>query len=133
MVVEAYAIDFRNKMHLIEHTSVRRIRYPKEDKNYEKLPIIPLPLAIIENDLSVFTYRFNYGVKARVPICCWYIEGADSRILIDTGADAKVATEFRGFPAEHIASFEEALSRVGPETNDIDLVIHTHLQWDHLR
>ena len=93
--------------------------------------IRPLPLAGMEVDLSSFTYRFNYGKKVRVPICCWYIEVANKRILVDTAADAKMATEFRGFPAEEIASFEEALGKVGARPRDIDLVIQTHLQWDH--
>ena len=93
--------------------------------------IIPLPLAWFEMDMSVLTYRFNYGKKYRTPLCCWYIEGAESNILVDTAADAKMATEFRGFPAEHIATFEEALARVGLKPDDIDLVIQTHLQWDH--
>lgn len=93
--------------------------------------IRPLPLAGMEVDLSSFTYRFNYGKKVRVPICCWYIEGASKRILVDTAADARMATEFRGFPAEEVASFEDALGKVGAQPRDIDLVIQTHLQWDH--
>jgi len=93
--------------------------------------IIPLPLASMESDLAVFTYRFNYGTTVRVPLMFWYIEGADKHILVDTAADAKIATDFRGFPTDHIATFEEALSGIGLKPEDIDLVIHTHLQWDH--
>jgi len=93
--------------------------------------IIPLPLSTIELDMAVFTYRFNYGKKVRVPLTCWYIEGADKRILIDTAADAKLATQFRGFPSEEIATFEDALAGLGLKPDDIDIVIQTHLQWDH--
>ena len=85
----------------------------------------------MENDMSNFTYRFNFGTKIQLPIYCWYIEGADQHILIDTGADADMASRFRGFPAKDIASFENALASVGLTPNDIDMVIHTHLQWDH--
>lgn len=93
--------------------------------------IRPLPLTRMELDLAVLTYRYNYGTKIMVPIYAWYIEGADQHILIDTGAEAKMATEFRGLPAESIATFEEALSKVGIKPDDVDMVIHTHLQWDH--
>jgi glyoxylase-like metal-dependent hydrolase (beta-lactamase superfamily II) len=93
--------------------------------------IIPLPLSIIETDMSVLTYRFNYGKKIRIPIYFWYIEGADKHILVDTAADAKLATEFRGFPAEELQSFEDALGSVSLKPSDIDIVIQTHLQWDH--
>lgn len=93
--------------------------------------IAPLPLSIIELDMSVFTYRFNFGKKIRVPNISWYIEGADKHILVDTSADAKLATEFRGFPAEEITSFEEGLTGLGLTPADIDIVVQTHLHWDH--
>jgi glyoxylase-like metal-dependent hydrolase (beta-lactamase superfamily II) len=85
----------------------------------------------MENDMSNFTYRFNFGKKIQLPVYCWYIEGADKHILVDTGADAKMAMEFRGYPAKEIVSFEDALASVGLKPEDIDLVIQTHLQWDH--
>ncbi len=93
--------------------------------------IKPLPLSVIELDMAVFTYRFNYGKKIRVPNIAWYIEGADKHILVDTSAGAELATKFRGFPAEEITSFEEALAGLGLSPADIDIVVQTHLHWDH--
>jgi len=93
--------------------------------------IKPLPLSIIEIDKGLLTYRFNYGKTIRVPNFVWYIEGSDKNILVDTAADAKLATEFRGFPAEEIISFEEGLAGFGLTPLDIDIVIQTHLHWDH--
>ena len=90
-----------------------------------------LPLSAMELDKAVLMYRFHYGQKLLVPNVMWYIEGADKNILVDTAADAKLASEFRGLPAEEIMSFEEALSSVGLKPEDIDIVIETHLQWDH--
>lgn len=81
--------------------------------------------------MAVLTYRFNYGKKIRIPISAWYIEGADKHILVDTASDAELATKFRGFPAEEVASFEEALAGLGLKPSDIDVVVQTHLQWDH--
>jgi glyoxylase-like metal-dependent hydrolase (beta-lactamase superfamily II) len=93
--------------------------------------IRPLPLSVMELDMAVLMYRFNYGKKIMVPNCCWYIEGADKHILVDTAADAKLATAFRGLPAKEVASFESALGSIGLKPADIDIVVQTHLQWDH--
>jgi glyoxylase-like metal-dependent hydrolase (beta-lactamase superfamily II) len=93
--------------------------------------IRPLALSTIEIDMESFTYRFNHGKKIWIPNILWYIEGADKNILVDTAADASLATEFRGFPAKQIISFEEGLAGLGLNPLDIDLVIQTHLHWDH--
>lgn len=96
-----------------------------------KYQIRPLPLTNIELDMSAMTYRFNYGKKKFLPCYCWYIEGAEKHILVDTATDAIFAKEFRGIPAEDIATFEDALAGLGLKPEDIDIVIQTHLQWDH--
>jgi len=93
--------------------------------------IRPLLLTKMELDKGILTYRYNYGIKFQAPVFCWYIEGADQNILVDTGADAKLAESFRGFPAEKVMTFEEALASLGLKPDDIDLVIQTHLHWDH--
>ena len=93
--------------------------------------IKPLPLSTIELDMAVLMYRFNYGKKLDVPVMAWYIEGADKHILVDTSADAELATAYRGFPAKQVMSFEKALAGLGLKPEDIDIVIQTHLQWDH--
>lgn len=85
----------------------------------------------MELDKAVLMYRFHYGQKIQVPNVVWFIEGAEKNILVDTAADAKLATEFRGLPAKEILPFEESLSSVGLKAKDIDIVIQTHLQWDH--
>ena len=93
--------------------------------------IRPLLLTKMEVDKGILTYRYGYGEKFQSPVFCWYIEGAEQNILVDTGADADLATSFRGFPAEKIMTFEEALASLGLKPDDIDLVIQTHLHWDH--
>ncbi len=90
-----------------------------------------LPLCAMEMDKSAFTYRFNYGKKITVPIVTWLVQGAGQNILVDTGADAELATAFRGIPATRIMSFEQALASEGLLPEDINMVIQTHLHWDH--
>ncbi len=99
-------------------------------KTYE---IIPLTSATFEADLSMLTYRFNYGQKVKFPILFFYIKGADKHILVDTGANAEYGAKYRPeLPMEDVQSFEDALGSVGVKPSDIDVVIATHLQWDHI-
>lgn len=93
--------------------------------------IRPLLLMTMELDMGILMYRYKYGTKFQSPAFFWYIEGADRNILVDSSADAELATSHRGFPAKKIMSFEEALASVGLKPDDIDLVIQTHLHWDH--
>ncbi|HSR10746.1 MAG TPA: MBL fold metallo-hydrolase, partial [Thermodesulfobacteriota bacterium] len=90
-----------------------------------------LPLSAMELDKAVLMYRFHYGQKVMVPNVIWLIEGAGKNILVDSAAEGKMATEFRGLPAREILSFEESLGTAGLRPEDIDIVIQTHLQWDH--
>jgi len=93
--------------------------------------IHPLPLVSFVQDLGSFTYGFNLGTKFDLPVFSWYIAGGNERILVDTGADAYHAKMYRGFEALDIYTFEDALLRYGLKPADIDVVIQTHLMWDH--
>ena len=93
--------------------------------------IKPLPLSKMQLDMGFMTYVRNYGIKKWLAAYTWYIEGGDKRILVDTGAEAEFIKSYRGLPAEKIMSFEEALATVGLKPTDIDLVIQTHLHYDH--
>ena len=97
-------------------------------KTYRIRPLLPMTM---ELDMGILMYRYKYGTKFQSPAFFWYIEGADQNILVDSSADAELAMSHRGFPTEKIMSFEEALSSVGLKPADIDLVIQTHLHWDH--
>jgi N-acyl homoserine lactone hydrolase len=90
-----------------------------------------LPLSSMELDKAVLMYRFHYGQKIQVPNVMWFIEGAGKNILVDSASEARLATEFRELPAKEIVPFEESLGSVGLKPKDIDIIIQTHLQWDH--
>jgi N-acyl homoserine lactone hydrolase len=95
--------------------------------------IRPFALSYCEIDTGIFTYRCNYGKKVKSTSYLWYIEGADKNIIVDTASDAKLRSVFRGIKeGVDIISFEDALATVGLKPEDIDLVIQTHLQWDHV-
>lgn len=60
-------------------------------------------------------------------------KGADKNIIVDTGSPYEEiqASAPAGFVIEHVQTFEEALSKIDLEPEDIDVVILTHLHHDH--
>jgi glyoxylase-like metal-dependent hydrolase (beta-lactamase superfamily II) len=75
-----------------------------------------------------------------VPAPAWYLESCGKRVLIDTGtgsADEIITVQQRyGInlanstdPDEHILAH---LDRIGVKPEQIDIVIHTHLHFDHI-
>ncbi len=83
-------------------------------------------------DKSMMTYQFGTGEKYTIPIYCWYLEGGDRKILVDTGEMSPIQSEDREKSiGGKIHSFEEGLARWDLEPADIDMVIHTHLHNDH--
>ncbi|MHA1506019.1 MAG: N-acyl homoserine lactonase family protein [Candidatus Asgardarchaeia archaeon] len=92
--------------------------------------VIPLPITKLKLDKSIMTYLMNVGQPLTCGTYIWYIEGPKEKIIVDTGCSAELQTS-SGFPAEQIASPEEALKKVGLSPEDIDTVILTHLHNDH--
>lgn len=83
-------------------------------------------------DKGMMTYQHDYGTPFTIPIYCWYIQGGDKKIIIDTGEMHPVQSQERensiGGP---IYTFEDGLARFDLKPEDIDIVIHTHLHNDH--
>ncbi len=83
-------------------------------------------------DKSMMTYQYGGGVSYTIPIYCWYLEGGDSKILVDTGEMSPIQSEDREAAINaKIHTFEQGLARWGLAPEDIDIVIHTHLHNDH--
>jgi N-acyl homoserine lactone hydrolase len=83
-------------------------------------------------DKGMMTYQHHYGKPFTIPIYCWYLEGGDRRILVDTGEMQPIQSQDREKAINgKIYTFEEGLARWDLTPEDIDLVIHTHLHNDH--
>lgn len=88
---------------------------------------------IVRRDGSV-----HEGVMVPVPV--WLIEGADRKILIDTGlGDIDEVSEMQSrYGVDFVASRSEdqdlvaGLAKHGVRPEDIDLVVLTHLHFDHV-
>jgi glyoxylase-like metal-dependent hydrolase (beta-lactamase superfamily II) len=94
--------------------------------------IHPIVMGTKVFDKGMMTYQHDYGKPYTIPIYCWYLEGGDKRILVDTGEMRPIQSADRersiGGP---IHTFEQGLAKWGLKAEDIDLVIHTHLHADH--
>ena len=97
------------------------------------LKIRPLNVGTITRQKMTFCYWLEPGTIADVPLICYYIEGADKKILVDTGGCDPADAHPRWLPykREKDQVLESALGRLGLRCEDIDVVIVTHLHWDH--
>lgn len=82
-------------------------------------------------DKGMMTYQHDYGKPFIIPIYCWYVEGGNKTIIIDTGELAPRKTSEIEKSIGKVYTFEEGLHKWGLKPEDIDIVIHTHLHNDH--
>ncbi|MFP4040078.1 MAG: N-acyl homoserine lactonase family protein [Desulfosudaceae bacterium] len=97
-----------------------------------KYKIHPIVMGTKEFDKGMMTYQHDYGQPYTIPVYCWYLEGGDRKILVDTGEMRPIQSRAREEAiGGKIYTFEEGLARYGLTPEDIDVVIHTHLHNDH--
>ncbi len=98
------------------------------------LSIYPLNLGtLVGMDKSFFTLRRNQGITIDAPCLAWVVSGGEKTILVDSGpSDPDWANKHhRPLIKGPSQEMEKALGNIGLVTTDIDLVIFTHLHWDH--
>ncbi len=94
--------------------------------------IHPIVMGTKVFDKGMMTYQHDYGTPFTIPIFCWYVEGGDKKILIDTGEMHPVQSREREEAiGGKIYTFEDGLALYDLRPEDIDIVIHTHLHSDH--
>jgi glyoxylase-like metal-dependent hydrolase (beta-lactamase superfamily II) len=70
----------------------------------------------------------------RIPLSltCLLIRAHGGNILVDTGLGSKEDAKFQKmFAVDRTASLDQSLARLGLSREDIDLVVNTHLHFDH--
>lgn len=95
--------------------------------------IHPLDLGKITRPKIQFYFEFAELFNTlEVPLIAWYIEGASKRILVDTGGvDPELAAHWQPYTRRAEQTIQNALGKIGVRCEDIDIVINTHLHWDH--
>ena len=83
---------------------------------------------------SLFTFDIDIGKKIILQVWQAYINHPELKIIIDTGIDPKTDAlpEFgrivKQSPSQRI---EKQLAKIGVTPDEIDIVINTHLHYDH--
>lgn len=88
------------------------------------------PMGLMGWDMPKLFMTDQFGWNETVPAVAysWYIEGPGKNILVDTGARA----ELLRFPTfRNYMTPEEKLKEFGLKPSDIDIVIMTHLNYEH--
>lgn len=100
----------------------------------ENFSIIPLKVGEFTGiEHSNLTYQMHAGEKFAAPIIMYLIKGKDKLILVDTGPsdEAWAARYHHGMRQPEEMKPVQALAAVGVRPEDIDIVVNTHLHWDH--
>lgn len=93
--------------------------------------IRPMMLGKMKMNSSLMTYLLNFHKELWIPVVCWYVRVNNKNLLIDTGAPPEMMRRFWYEDYEEVISFEEALNSVEMSPGSIDIIIQTHLHFDH--
>ena len=97
-------------------------------KNYV---IHPIPLLTHDFDKTKMTYLLNLGQKITIANYIWYIEGPKENIVVDAGITPERLIS-RGYKVTPVQTLDEGLKKLGLKASDIDIVIITHTDHDHI-
>lgn len=93
--------------------------------------IKPLLLSTVPTNRSLMTYLLYHNKTDVLPMVSWYINANGTNVLIDTGISVAEHKKFANIPMDDVQSFDQALGTVSLTADDIDLIILTHLHYDH--
>ncbi len=89
----------------------------------------------MRDDKSAHTWRRGMGETVEGKMIGYYIGDAEAKILVDTGGpDLVRSREYHPYVDMRISkeqTMEVQLSKIGVKPEDIEIVVLTHLHWDH--
>ena len=96
--------------------------------------IKPLKQAEISAPLGVTVMLGDMTKFMTAPVYVWYIEGGDTKILVDAGIEEPTNGFVHGFPVSGggESGLRKALEEVDVKPDEIDVLILTHLHFDHV-
>lgn len=98
------------------------------------MKIIPIKTGTIYCNKSVLTYGKGFNEYIEIPSIAWFIDFNGRKILVDTGmCDTERAHRYhyRNSRQKRKERIDKALNNQGIHIDDIEIVILTHLHWDH--
>ena len=99
--------------------------------------IVPLDLGGCIGEMSLSFFRKFVGKMEHSKWLAFYIGGASKKIVVDAGAldlerTMKYHPDFKVDPLTPENTMEAQLAKAGVKPEEIDIVILTHLHWDHV-
>ncbi len=94
--------------------------------------IRPLLLSVVPTNESMMTYFLFHDRSILNPMVAWYINAGGKHVLVDTGISVADHKKIANIPMDDVQSFDSALDSVGVTADDIDIIIATHLHYDHM-
>jgi 4-pyridoxolactonase len=85
-------------------------------------------------DMSFVTWNHGHGKEYRFPVYAVYIEHPQARILLDTGFDKAWVDRVLPFEKPQQEPSQTLLAQlglIGVKPDDIDIVVNSHLHFDH--
>lgn len=99
------------------------------------LQIHAVPAGVLRNfPTAALTFQRGWGQFQDVPQIMFVITGGPRPVIVDTGTPTpQIVREHHGYEFDRSAEEEPgtALARLGIDPDDVELVINTHLHWDH--
>jgi N-acyl homoserine lactone hydrolase len=93
--------------------------------------IRPLRLGTIRRKKENMSYHCGTAEVLDFPLIAYYLEGSHHKILVDTGGTPPDGVKWQPYNRAQNESLDQALQSVGASVSEIDIVILTHLHWDH--
>ncbi len=97
--------------------------------------IYPLDVGDCEMDRSESLLRRGMGQRVQTKFIAWYLTDGKQKVLVDTGLpDEAFARQWHPYNNPRVATgqrMENALAAHGVRPEEIDLILWTHLHWDH--
>ncbi len=97
--------------------------------------ITPIRTGVIKaNKALTLTLGRNPEMWVEIPATAWLLRGGDALVLVDTGmCDTERAGRYHypGSRQEEEERIDRALLKQGVSPEEVEIVIHTHLHWDH--
>ena len=88
--------------------------------------------AVIPKPLWEKKFASDERNRVRLGLTCLLIQTGRKNILVETGIGDKFDAKFSGiYGVDHSRSLPDELRKLGLDPQDIDIVINTHLHFDH--
>lgn len=102
----------------------------------ETYKITMLKMGTLFGEKSSMTMGVDFGVPVTIPMWSVAVEGAGKKIILDTGIRSLAWTKQNlgdQYEVEQEAdeTMEGALEHIGWKPEDVDIVVNTHLHYDH--